>query len=130
MTRIIVGVDASGASQAALVLSPEALSLIRSLLLCQLAEHADQMAEGRVTIDGLARRSDSDSVLERELAETSVLRCVAAVQDAREAVRRLGDGTYGICEACALPIPFQRLEAMPHARRCVTCPAAPAGFAD
>jgi DnaK suppressor protein len=41
------------------------------------------------------------------------------------AVARLDDATYGTCERCGLPIPPERLEARPTARRCVTCAARP-----
>ena len=109
-------------------MSRDAVALTRSLLLCQLAEHADQVAECQVTIEELTGQLDSDSMLERELAETSAVQFAAAVRDTRDALRRLDDGTYGICEACAKPIPVERLEAIPHARRCVSCPAAPAGL--
>jgi RNA polymerase-binding transcription factor DksA len=33
--------------------------------------------------------------------------------------RRLADGTYGRCETCDRPIPEDRLQALPWARRCV-----------
>jgi RNA polymerase-binding protein DksA len=46
-------------------------------------------------------------------------RRVLAEIDAAEA--RLSDGTFGVCEACAGPIPFSRLRALPTARFCVTC---------
>ena len=52
------------------------------------------------------------SILERVQAELA---------DVEHALRRLDDGTYGFCEACAAAIPFERLEAIPHARRCVGC---------
>lgn len=38
-----------------------------------------------------------------------------------EALRRLDDGTYGICEDCEMPIAPARLRAMPFARRCIKC---------
>jgi DnaK suppressor protein len=38
-----------------------------------------------------------------------------------EALRRLDDGTYGICEDCEAPISQGRLRALPFARRCVEC---------
>ncbi|OEJ28858.1 molecular chaperone DnaK [Streptomyces agglomeratus] len=34
---------------------------------------------------------------------------------------RLENGTYGICQDCAQPIPVQRLEILPYARCCVGC---------
>ena len=74
--------------------------MLRSLLLCQMAVHADQAAELRATVDGLTGQMDSDSLLERELAETSATRVMVASLEARVALRRLDEGSYGICEIC------------------------------
>jgi DnaK suppressor protein len=38
------------------------------------------------------------------------------------ALQRLVDGSYGICERCAEPIPCERLEVLPMTRLCTTCP--------
>lgn len=38
-----------------------------------------------------------------------------------EALRRIDDGSYGQCEACAKKIPMARLKAKPHARYCIEC---------
>ena len=38
-----------------------------------------------------------------------------------EALRRVRDGTYGVCERCAQQIPFGRLLVMPEVTHCVTC---------
>ncbi|WP_447978274.1 TraR/DksA family transcriptional regulator [Candidatus Nitrospira bockiana] len=38
-----------------------------------------------------------------------------------EALRRLDEGTYGICEDCGEPISPERLKAIPFARRCIEC---------
>lgn len=38
-----------------------------------------------------------------------------------EALRRLDEGTYGICEDCGAQISPERLKAVPFARRCVNC---------
>ena len=38
-----------------------------------------------------------------------------------EALRRLGEGHYGRCEACGRPIAPDRLAARPTATRCVAC---------
>jgi RNA polymerase-binding protein DksA len=34
---------------------------------------------------------------------------------------RMDEGLYGVCEACGKPIAANRLEALPHAARCVHC---------
>ena len=38
--------------------------------------------------------------------------------DVEHALRRLDDGTYGVCEACGRPIDEERLEALPATRLC------------
>jgi RNA polymerase-binding transcription factor DksA len=43
----------------------------------------------------------------------------AELVDVEHALRRLEEGTYGICEACGRPIDADRLEAMPAARLCL-----------
>jgi len=40
------------------------------------------------------------------------------------ALRRLDDGTYGMCERCGQPIGAERLAARPAAATCVRCAAA------
>lgn len=40
------------------------------------------------------------------------------------AAARLDEGSYGTCEVCERPIPAERLQARPTARRCVACAAA------
>jgi DnaK suppressor protein len=39
-----------------------------------------------------------------------------------EALRRLDEGAYGVCEDCGARINIERLRAVPFARRCVECP--------
>lgn len=41
--------------------------------------------------------------------------------EVNDALRRIEDGTYGICEGRGEPIPKQRLKAIPWARYCVAC---------
>lgn len=40
-----------------------------------------------------------------------------------DAIKRIDDGTYGICVECESPIPKERLLIMPFARLCVNCQA-------
>ena len=37
------------------------------------------------------------------------------------ALRKIEEGTYGICDNCSKPIPQKRLLAMPHAPLCIKC---------
>jgi RNA polymerase-binding transcription factor DksA len=43
------------------------------------------------------------------------------VSEARAALRRMDEGSYGTCENCAQPIAKARLEAIPYTRYCVKC---------
>ncbi len=43
------------------------------------------------------------------------------LQEADEALDRIGNGTYGICEECGGPISLKRLEVRPVAKYCVPC---------
>lgn len=52
----------------------------------------------------------------------ALVRQVRTHLDEIDAARaRLGDGSYGTCEACGQQIPEGRLEVRPTARTCVTC---------
>jgi len=50
-------------------------------------------------------------------SETETLR------EIEEALERLDEGTYGICEMCGEPIAPKRLTAIPYARLCIKCKA-------
>ena len=41
------------------------------------------------------------------------------LDDVERALRKLDDGTYGLCETCGAPIGDTRLEAMPATRFCI-----------
>ncbi len=53
----------------------------------------------------------------------------AELTEAAEAIKaalfKLDAGYYGICESCEGQIPFERLDAIPSVRNCVTCQAQP-----
>jgi len=57
----------------------------------------------------------------KEMAYETRSRLVKRVVQLRDALRRLQEGDYGMCEACGLPIPERRLVAMPEAALCVPC---------
>ena len=38
-----------------------------------------------------------------------------------EALKKIQDGSYGVCENCAKPISFKRLKAVPYAKLCIKC---------
>src|SRR3972149_2916674 len=47
----------------------------------------------------------------------------AMLTQVEEALARMDDGTYGICENCGRPIHPARLRAIPYAKLCIDCKA-------
>jgi len=43
------------------------------------------------------------------------------VREIDDALQRIKDGTYGICEICGKHLESKRLEALPYARNCIEC---------
>jgi len=43
------------------------------------------------------------------------------LREVADALRRIENGTFGICEGCEAPIPRKRLEVFPAARYCIAC---------
>jgi DnaK suppressor protein len=97
------------------------LTRLRALLLRELDAQTKNAAESRATAASLAGQSDTDSLLEREVAEATTLRAEDALAEVERALTRIDDGTYGSCESCGSAIAVERLEAIPHARQCVDC---------
>ena len=44
-----------------------------------------------------------------------------------DALKKIEEGLYGICEMCKVPIPKTRLKALPYARLCLKCQEAKEG---
>lgn len=85
----------------------------------------DLPAEGSATLFESALRASvtqHDEVVKRRLADKS--------RALTEALERVREGTYGICQACGCRIPRRRLEAMPTATLCVSCQAQREGVAN
>jgi RNA polymerase-binding transcription factor DksA len=112
-------VDSS--SRVASHLSDDARGELHALLVAQQRSNLEQAAAHEATARELAVHADADSIIERELAEVGAVRARDAAREAEEALGRLAAGTYGTCEVCGAPIPFERLEAIPQARHCVAC---------
>ncbi|WP_324780948.1 TraR/DksA family transcriptional regulator [Thiobacillus sedimenti] len=65
-----------------------------------------------------------DESLANALADFNVAivdRQVQEMRDIEAALRRVGDGTYGVCIDCGDDIGFTRLQAYPTAKRCIVC---------
>lgn len=65
----------------------------------------------------LIDQANADAELQIRLHQTDG-RLLRAIE---EALARVKDGTYGVCDACKQPICKARLEAVPWARHCREC---------
>jgi RNA polymerase-binding transcription factor DksA len=101
--------------------SVEQLERLRADLEADLAAQRHHVAEVRQTAEALMGQQDSDSLLEREIAERSAAHGMEVIVDIQHALAGLEAGTYGACERCGGPIAAPRLEAIPHTRFCVSC---------
>ena len=83
-----------------------------------LEAEADQLARDRepgdVQFDEESGEGDSIAV-ERDRDRQLSAQARLAIQDIDRALERIKKDTYGICVASGLPIPKERLEALPHA---------------
>lgn len=69
------------------------------------------------------RVGDGTSVAVERLSQVAAHdRLSALLADVRRAQVKLADGSYGICDRCGMPIAADRLEVLPWATHCVTCP--------
>lgn len=57
--------------------------------------------------------------VDRLAAVSAQQHLLAMLEEVRRARRRVAEGTYGMCEVCAEPVPKERLEVRPWATRCV-----------
>ena len=63
----------------------------------------------------------ASATLDREIdytLEENSEHVLAAINDA---LRRIEEGTFGICRTCGQPISRERLEAIPYATQCIDC---------
>jgi DnaK suppressor protein len=102
-------------------IDPRALDALRGALVGELAAQQAQLVELHATVAELTGHVDVDSALARELAEQSIERGLEVIADIERAIRSIADGTYGACDGCRGDIALARLEAIPHARHCISC---------
>lgn len=97
----------------------------------QLISHRDRL---RKTLKNTEESFNSNSsVMSSDISDEAsyneqneVTSQLASVESLRlneidEALARIKNGTYGICEDCEGKIAVARLEALPHATRCLKC---------
>ncbi|MGH8866829.1 MAG: TraR/DksA family transcriptional regulator [Actinomycetes bacterium] len=69
------------------------------------------------------RVGDGTSMAVERLSQVAAHdRLRAMVSEVERAQAKLAEGTYGVCDRCGAVVPAERLEALPWAVLCVTCP--------
>ena len=63
----------------------------------------------------------ASAILERDMEILFKGRERIRLKQLQNALNRIEDGSFGICEACGSPIPERRLELSPVTPYCVTC---------
>lgn len=92
-------------------------------LLARLEADEDSLRLDRADATADDEHDPEGSTLSGEWQRVDALRRARLAERAEvaEALRRVDDGTYGICVRCGQPIPAARLEARPMATMCVAC---------
>lgn len=62
----------------------------------------------------------SDSV-EYDVIRACAGTAASELQEIDDALARIREGTFGLCEDCGEPVPAARLDAIPYARLCISC---------
>jgi DnaK suppressor protein len=86
-------------------------------------EMGDDLKEGRegAKDDGMDTYDLASEERDREISFILSDREREKLQAIEEALERIEDGSYGICESCESEIAPARLEALPFTRLCVSC---------
>ncbi len=103
----------------------ELLAQIRQRLVVleeEIARKLGQASEEFSAFDRIGDSGDLSSILnEGEVEMSEALRDIDEWRGLRGSLRRVDEGTYGVCVDCGVEIPFERLRASPMAVRCVDC---------
>jgi RNA polymerase-binding protein DksA len=114
-------------------MNPEEMAVYKSRILAlrsRLQGEVIQMADGALETPLTESNGDLSSAadlgtdnFEREFTLGLVEGKDATLEQIDEALERIAEGSFGICEACRSKIPRARLDAIPYASRCVECAA-------
>jgi RNA polymerase-binding protein DksA len=113
--------------------SGELLAVAREMLAAERASTLERLAGLEREFGGIIESASSANADDEHDPEGATIaferqHIAALVSQAREhlaeidsALRKLDDGSYGVCEICGRPVGDERLAARPTATRCVRC---------
>lgn len=107
-------------------LTPEQIKEIREILLRRREELLKSASEqikdpSNVTFEGGDEIDRADLEGERFLTFRIKGREATLLHKIDYALMKIENGTYGICEGCGSPIPYERLKARPVTTMCIKC---------
>jgi len=84
-------------------------------------QQLDELEESSRDIGDLLSGNDEPIIVPWELSPAREEQLRQRIAELEDALERLQEGTYGICESCGQPIDIERLEALPQTRLCIDC---------
>jgi DnaK suppressor protein len=101
---------------------PARATLVPNHHLPRLRAELEQQQRFRLDqIDELASEAAPADEARRQIIRALIMAAEWALGDINWALHRLDRGTYGTCERCTAPVPFERLNILPMARLCMPC---------
>jgi RNA polymerase-binding protein DksA len=104
------------------------LQQLRDRLSGQLTQHSDEAmhaqggeASGSLSNAPLHMADMGTDNFEQELSFSLLENEEQTLEEVNEALERIEQGSFGMCEECKQPVPKVRLQALPYARYCVEC---------
>ena len=96
----------------------------RDALLAQIdAQRGGPISRADAASEALDKSEDDNAQIQsgRDVAFAINEHETAELLDIEAALLRIKEGVYGLCVDCGTHIPAPRIDAAPHAQRCVTC---------
>ncbi len=103
------------------------LNYFKELLLDRQTQIKKNIADVLKELDGLRDLEINDDGDYASLSMDDLRDNAISIQQKAElveieiAIKKIKDGTYGICEMCEEPIKIHRLKVKPHAKYCIIC---------
>ena len=92
--------------------------------LAELTSQLPSLREGSQPVapdSSLGRLTRLDAIQGKEMTEAALRQTQAELAGLTQALQRIDQPGFGLCEACEEPIPMGRLKAMPTTTLCVKC---------
>ena len=89
--------------------------------IAQDASKSPREASGDLSVYTMHMADMAADTYERELSMNLVSSEQEILYEIDDALKRLDDGSYGVCQQCNQPITMSRLKAVPYASMCIAC---------